>query len=92
MQNHHEYTRSKKKIPPLICHFFSKQDRVQPAIKKRNDKIIRILAKKGTIGNYLYGSAKTGKGMQILKQALMDADVKNHGDKIVPPENLKKKP
>ena len=57
---HHGYTRDPKKIPPLICHVFTKQDRVQKVIKKRNDKIIRILAKKGTIGNYLYAAAKTG--------------------------------
>ena len=64
---------------------------MQPAIKKRNDKIIRILAKKGTIGNYLYGSAKTGQGMLELKKAIMDADIKNHGDKIRPPGSEKKK-
>ena len=60
---HHEFTRNSKKLPPLICHLFMKQDRVQAVVKKRNDKIIKNLAKQGIIGNYLYVSAKTGEGL-----------------------------
>ena len=88
---HHEYTRDQRKIPPLICHVFSKQDRVQPAIRKRNDKVIRNLARSGIIGNYLYISAKTGHGLHELKKAIIDADIKNHGDRIRPPQKPKKK-
>ena len=87
---HHRYTRDARTIPPLICHVFSKQDRVQPAIRKRNDKVIRTLARSGIIGNYLYVSAKTGVGMHELKKAIIDADIKNHGDKIRPPQKPKK--
>ena len=36
------------------------------------------------IGNYLYASAKTGEGMDRLKQAIFDCDIQNHGDKVVP--------
>ena len=67
VQMHHEYNDDSKKLAPLICHVFTKQDRVQPVVKKRNDKIIKNLAKQGIIGNYLYVSAKTGKGMKELK-------------------------
>lgn len=28
VQLHHEYTRNEKLIPPMICHVFTKQDRV----------------------------------------------------------------
>jgi len=42
---HHEYTRNAMVLPPLICHVFTKQDRVQAAVKKRNDKVISTLAK-----------------------------------------------
>lgn len=87
---HHAYTRNEKRIPPLICHVFSKQDRVQPAVRKRNDKIIRGLARNGTIGNYLYVSTKTGLGMHEIKKAIIDADIKNHGDKVRPPQKPKK--
>ena len=69
---------------------FTKQDRVQPAVRKRNDKVIKTLAKNGVIGNYLYVSAKTGLGMQELRVAIMDADIKDHGDKIVPNQPAKK--
>ena len=88
---HHEYNMDSKKLAPLICHVFTKQDRVQPAVKKRNDKIIKNLAKQGIIGNYLYVSAKTGQGMKELKAAVIDAEIKNHGDKIRPPDKPKKK-
>ena len=77
-------------LPPMICHVFTKQDRVQAAVKKRNEKVISTLAKNGIIGNYLYVSAKSGFGMRELKKAIIDADIKNHGDKIRPPEVLKK--
>ena len=87
---HHAYALNQKRIPPLICHVFSKQDRVQAAIRKRNDKVIRNIARKGIIGNYLYVSSKTGLGMHELKKAIIDADIKNHGDKIRPPEKKKK--
>ena len=63
---------------------------MQPAIRKRNDKVIRTLARSGIIGNYLYVSAKTGIGMHELKKAIIDADIKNHGDKIRPPQKPKK--
>ena len=87
---HHEYTRNEMVLPPMICHVFTKQDRVQAAVKKRNEKVISTLAKNGIIGNYLYVSAKSGFGMRELKKAIIDADIKNHGDKIRPPEVLKK--
>lgn len=48
------------------------------------------MAKNGIIGNYLYVSAKTGKGMHELKKAIIDADIKNHGDRIRPPQKPKK--
>lgn len=80
VEMHHEYTRNERVIPPMICHVFTKQDRVQPAVKKRNDKVIRNLAKHGIIGNYLYVSSKTGLGLTDLKKAVLDADIKNHGD------------
>lgn len=64
---------------------------MQPAVKKRNDKVIRNLAKNGIIGNYLYVSSKTGEGMTELKKAMLDADIKNHGDRIRPPQKPKKK-
>jgi len=72
---HHEYTRNSKAVPPLICHVFTKQDRVQAAVKKRNNKVISTLAKNGIIGNFLYVSAKTGQGMHELKKAIIDADI-----------------
>ena len=64
---------------------------MQPAIRKRNDKVIRNLARSGIIGNYLYVSAKTGAGMHEMKKAIIDADIKNHGDRIRPPQKPKKK-
>ena len=63
---------------------------MQPATRKRNDKVIKNLAKNGIIGNYLYVSTKTGKGMHELKKAIIDADIKNHGDRIRPPQKPKK--
>ena len=48
------------------------------------------MAKNGIIGNYLYVSSKTGLGMTELKKAMLDADIKNHGDKIRPPQKKKK--
>ena len=91
VSEHHPYVTDPKRIPPLICHVFSKQDRIQPAVRKRNDKVIKTLAKNGVIGNYLYVSAKTGLGMQELRVAIMDADIKDHGDKIQPSQFEKKK-
>ena len=64
---------------------------MQPAVRKRNDKVIKTLARNGVIGNYLYVSAKTGLGMQELRVAIMDADIKDHGDKIRPNQPEKKK-
>ena len=63
---------------------------MQPAVRKRNDKVIQTLARNGVIGNYLYVSAKTGLGMQELRVAIMDADIKDHGDKIRPNKPQKK--
>lgn len=57
---------------------------MQPAVAKRNDKHIKSLANQGVIGNYLYVSAKDGRGMAQLKQAIFDADIKNHGDRVRP--------
>ena len=75
----------------MIIHVFSKQDRVQTVVKKRNDKVIKNLAKGGIIGNYLYVSAKTGMGLYELKRAILDCDIVNHGERVRPPAPPKKK-
>ena len=41
---HHNSIYDTTLIKPFICHVFSKQDRVQPAVQERNDKHIRSLA------------------------------------------------
>mmetsp|Transcript_11488 Transcript_11488/g.14454 ORF Transcript_11488/g.14454 Transcript_11488/m.14454 type:complete len:179 (+) Transcript_11488:276-812(+) len=87
---HHPYTRDYQKIPPLICHIFTKQDRVQSQVKKRNDKVIKQLQKTGILGNYLYCSTRNSTGLGEIKKAIMNADIENHGDKIMP-EKFEKK-
>ena len=77
---HHEYTRDANRIPPLICHIFTKQDRVQTQLKKRNDKVIKGLQRSGILGNYLYCSSRSGLGMTEIKKAILNADIENHGD------------
>jgi len=42
---HHLYTRDQDALPPFVCHVFTKQDRVQPAVHRRNDKVIKGLAR-----------------------------------------------
>ena len=86
---HHAYTRDPRRIPPLICHIFTKQDRVQTQVKRRNDKVIKQLQKSGVLGNYLYISTKTGLGMSELKKAILNADIEDHGDKIIPESSKK---
>ena len=88
---HHAYTRDSRTLPPLVCHIFSKQDRVQKIVKKRNSKVIANLAKNGVIGNYLYVASKTNQGMKDIKKAILDADIVDHGDKIFPEEDQPKK-
>jgi len=86
---HHAYTRLANRIPPLICHVFTKQDRVQTQVKKRNDKVVKQLQRSGILGNYLYCSARTGSGMSEIKKAILNADIENHGDVIIPESSKK---
>ena len=90
---HHESIHNFDMIEPFICHVFTKQDRMNPEVKKKRERDIRRLAKLGTIGNYLFVSAKTGEGMDFLKKAIFDCDIKNHGERVRPydPEHEKRK-
>lgn len=51
---------------------------------KRNEKQIKSLVRLGVVGNYLFVSTKTGEGLDFLKQAIFDADIKGHGDRVRP--------
>merc|ERR1712176_1577813 len=90
---HHESIHNFEMIEPFICHVFTKQDRMNPDVKKKRERDIRRLAKLGFVGNYLFVSAKTGDGMDFLKKAIFDCDIKNHGERVRPydPEHEKKK-
>ena len=77
-------------IPPLIVHVFTKQDRINKATRKRNEAVLKNLAKNGVIGNFLFVSTKTGEGMPELKQAIFDCDIKGHGEKVFPKSMRKK--
>ena len=80
----HNYTVDPYVIPPQIIHVFTKQDRIIPAVRKRNQKTLRNLAKNGVIGNFLFVSTKTGEGMSELKQAIFNFDLKGQGEKVFP--------
>ena len=71
-------------LEPFICHVFTKQDRMNTEVRKKNERYLKRLIKTGSIGNYLFVSAKTGEGIDFLKQAIFDADIKGHGDRIRP--------
>ena len=71
-------------LEPFICHVFTKQDRTNTEVRKKNERYLKRLIKTGSIGNYLFVSAKTGEGIDFLKQAIFDADIKGHGDRIRP--------
>ena len=86
----HNYTVDPYVIPPQIIHVFTKQDRIIPAVRKRNQKTLRNLAKNGVIGNFLFVSTKTGEGMSELKQAIFNFDLKGQGEKVFPQEMQKK--
>ena len=86
----HDYNKFPNVIPPLIVHVFTKQDRIQKATRKRNEQVLKNLAKNGIIGNFLFISTKTGEGMAELKQAIFDCDIKGHGEKVFPKSMQKK--
>ena len=55
--------------------------------------MIKQLQRAGIVDNYLYCSTKTGSGMSELKRAILNADIEDHGDHIVPEKfEVKKKP
>lgn len=87
----HEYTRDAEVIPPLVVHVFTKQDRINKQTRKRNEAVLKNLARNGVIGNFLYCSTKTGEGMAEVKQAIFDCDIKGHGEKVFPKALTKKK-
>ena len=86
----HDYTTNENVIPPMILHVFTKQDRINKASRKRNEAVLKNLARNGIIGNFLYVSTKDGEGMSELKQAIFDCDIKGHGEKVFPQSIMKK--
>ena len=55
--------------------------------------MIKQLQKTGILDNYFYVSTKTGSGMSEIKRAILNADIEDHGDHIVPEKfEVKKKP
>lgn len=71
-------------LEPFICHVFTKTDRLNAETRKKHEKHLKRLIRTGTVGNYLFVSSKTGEGMDFLKQAIFDADIKGHGDRVRP--------
>ena len=63
--------------PPFICHVFPKIDNISAATLAIRDQGVKSLHKSGVVQNYLFVSSKTNHGIDDLKSAIFDSQVKN---------------
>ena len=75
VSEHHAYIKDDDVLEPLICHVFTKLDKMNPKMQKSNQRAVKSLARQGIVGNYLFVSSKTGEHIDQLKQAIFDADI-----------------